>query len=145
MDNRNSLVANAMATITGGTVETMAAVRMLDQTPERCQRVTLSADKWYDCKEYVNDCRDLRANHHVARKEKGSAIDARTIHYKGYHVSLRIRKRVDEKFGGLKNKTVEGLGKRHRRGCSRADAALAFPTAAFNQIQLRNLTDQGYT
>ena len=98
MENRNGLVVDTMVTITSGTAEREAAVMMLDQIPGR-GRITVSADKGYDCKEFIEDCRDLDVTPHVARKEKGSAVDGRTTRHEGYGISLRIRKRVEEVFG----------------------------------------------
>jgi len=141
MENRNGLVVDTMVTITSGTAEREAAVMMLDQVPGR-GRITVGADKGYDCKEFIKDCRNLNATPHVARNERGSAIDARTTRYEGYGISLRIRKRVEEVFGWLK--TIGCLGKLHHRGCNRVDAIFSFATAAYNLIRIRNLTAQGY-
>lgn len=142
MENRNGLVVDAMVTITSGTAEREAAVMMIDQVPGK-RRVTVGADKGYDCKEFVDDCRQLNATAHVAQKEKDSAIDARTTRHEGYEVSLRVRKRVEEVFGWLK--TVGCLRKLHHRGCDRVDAVFTLATAAYNLIRIRNLTAQGYT
>ena len=141
MENRNGLVVDTLVTITSGTAEREAAVMMLDQIPGR-GRITVGADKGYDCKEFIEDCRDLNATPHVARNERGSAIDARTTRHEGYGISLRIRKRVEEVFGWLK--TIGCLGKLHHRGCNRVDAIFSFATAAYNLIRIRNLTAQGY-
>ena len=141
MENRNGLVVDAMVTITSGTAEREAAVMMLDQVPGR-GRVTVGADKAYDCKEFIEDCRNLAVTPHVARKEKGSAIDGRITRHEGYGISLRIRKRVEEVFGWLK--IIGCLGKLHHRGCNRVDAIFTFATAAYNLIRIRNLTAQGY-
>ena len=141
MENRNGLVVDTMVTITSGTAEREAAVMMLDQIPGR-GRITIGADKGYDCKEFIEDCRDLKATPHVARNERGSAIDGRTTRHEGYGISLRIRKRVEEVFGWLK--TIGCLGKLHHRGCDRVDAIFSFATAAYNLIRIRNLTAQGY-
>ena len=141
MENRNGLVVDTMVTITSGTAEREAAVMMLDQVPGR-SRITVGADKGYDCKEFIEDCRDLNATPHVARNERGSAIDVRTTRHEGYGISLRIRKRVEEVFGWLK--TIGCLGKLHHRGCNRVDAIFSFATAAYNLIRIRNLITQGY-
>jgi transposase len=141
MENRNGLVVDAMVTITSGTAEREAAVMMIDQIPGK-RRVTVGADKGYDCREFVDDCRQLNATAHVAQKDKNSAIDARTTRHEGYGVSLRMRKRVEEVFGWLK--TIGCLRKLHHRGCDRVDAVFTLATAAYNLIRIRNLTAQGY-
>lgn len=142
MENRNGLVVDAMVTITSGRAEREAAVMMIDQVPGK-GRITVGADKGYDCKDFVDDCRSLKATAHVAQKDKDSAIDARTTRHEGYDVSLRVRKRVEEVFGWLK--TVGCLRKLHHRGCERVDAVFTLATAAYNLIRIRNLTAQGYT
>ena len=69
MEKRNGLVDDTMVTVTSGTAEREAAVMMLDQILGRGQ-ITVGADKGYDCKEFIKDCRDLKATPHVAHKEK---------------------------------------------------------------------------
>lgn len=142
MENRNGLVVDAMVTITSGTAERDAAVMMIDQIPGR-HRVTVGADKGYDCKDFVKNCRQLTTTAHVAQKQKGSAIDGRTTRHQGYNVSLRIRKRVEEVFGWLK--TVGCMRKLRHRGCDRVDAVFTLATAAYNLIRIRNLTAPGCT
>jgi hypothetical protein len=142
MENRNGPVVDAMVTITSGTAEREAAVMMIDQIPGR-RRVRLGADRGYDCKEFVKDCRQLKATAHVAQKEKHSAIDARTTRHAGYGINLCIRKRIEEVFGWLK--TVGCMRKLHHRGCDRVDAVFTLATAVYNLIRIRNLTAQGYT
>ncbi len=100
MENRNGLVVDAMVTVTSGTAEREAAVMMIDQVPGK-HRITVGADKGYDCKDFIDDCRGLAATAHVAQKDKDSAIDGRTTRHEGYGVSLRVRKRVEEVFGWL--------------------------------------------
>lgn len=141
MENRNGLVVDAMVTISSGTAERETAVMMIDQVPGR-RRITVGADKGYNCKEFIADCRQLRTTAHVAQKEKDSAIDGRTTRHEGYGVSLRVRKRVEEVFGWLK--TIGCLRKLHHRGCDRVDAVFTLATAAYNLIRIRNLTAQGY-
>ena len=142
MENRNGLVVDAMVTITSGTAERDAAVMMIDQIPGR-HRITVGADKGYDCKDFVKNCRQLATTAHVAQKEKDSAIDGRTTRHQGYNVSLRIRKRVEEVFGWLK--TVGCMRKLRHRGCDRVDAVFTLATAAYNLIRIRNLTAPGCT
>ena len=71
-----------------------------DRVPEDhpLRRVTLGADKGYDTKDLIEDCRQLDVTPHVARTSdarRRSAIDRRTTHWPGYDVSQRIRKRIE--------------------------------------------------
>ena len=142
MENRNGLVVDTALTIATGTAERDAAIEMLDQVPGR-QRITVAADKGYDCRAFVDDCRQIQTTPHVAQKQRGSAIDARTTRHEGYDVSLRVRKRVEEVFGWMK--TIGCLGKLHHRGRERVDAVFTFAAAAYNLIRIRNLTAEGFT
>ena len=80
------------------------------------RRVTVGADKGYDTKGFVAECRQMKVPPHVAQNVKrngGSAIDARTTRAEGYAVSQRKRKRIEECFGWLK--TIALMRKvRHR-------------------------------
>lgn len=137
MENRNGLVVGTSVTPANGTAERVAAVDMIGNIPGR-HRITVGADKGYDCADFVKQCRSLKATAHVARKNKGSGIDCRTTRHEGYRISLKIRKRVEEVFGWLK--TIGCLGKLHHRGIDRVSAVFTFATAAYNLIRIRNLT-----
>ena len=52
MENCNGLMADSTVAITSGTAEREAAVMMLDQNPGR-NRIILSAEREYDCKEFI--------------------------------------------------------------------------------------------
>ena len=72
---------------------------MLEQIPGE-QRVTVGADKAYDTRDFVQECRNLRVTPHVAQNIKrsgGSAIDERTTRHGGYYSPhfLDDRKRLD--------------------------------------------------
>lgn len=142
MENRNGLVMDTAVTHATGTAEREAAVEMIDQIPGK-HRITIGADKGYDCRAFVDDCRQMNATAHVAQKKNISAIDGRTTRHKGYSVSLRVRKRVEEVFGWMK--TIGCLRKLHHRGCERVDAVFTFAAAVYNLIRIRNLTVEGFT
>lgn len=142
MENRNGLVVDTALTTATGTAEREAAVEMLDQIPGQ-HRITVGADKGYDCRGFVDECRQINATAHVAQKQKFSAIDGRTTRHKGYNVSLRVRKRVEEVFGWMK--TIGCLGKLRHRGRERVDAVFTFAATAYNLVRLKNLTAEGFT
>ena len=71
-----------------GDAEREAALRLLDRHPSHEQR-TLAADKAYDTKQFVADCRERGVTPQVAMNISGtrrSAIDARTARHAGYLV-----------------------------------------------------------
>jgi len=140
MENRNGLVVDTRVTLASGTAERDAAVDMVENI-SGSQRITVGADKGYDCADFVDQCRGCIATPHVAQKEKGSGIDGRTTRHIGYQVSLRIRKRVEEVFGWLK--AIGCLNKLRHRGRERIDAIFTLTTTAYNLIRIRNLTATG--
>jgi hypothetical protein len=74
---------------------------------------------------------------HVARKDKGTAIDERTMRHEGYQVSQKIRKRAEEIFGWLK--TVECLRKTRHRGLDRVGWMFEFSMTVYNLVRMCNL------
>jgi IS5 family transposase len=135
MENRNGLAVDANVTQATGTCEREAALEMIQEIPGD-SRATVAADKAYDTKDFVKQCRANNVVPHVAQK-KNSAIDARTTRHEGYAVSLRKRKRIEEIFGWLK--TVGCLRKTRYRGVSRVHWIFTFAIAAYNLVRMTNL------
>jgi transposase len=104
IENGNGLIANAELVQATGTAERHAALLLIEQIPGE-QRVTVGADKGYDTREFVAECRRMNVTPHVAQNTNragGSAIDARTTRHAGYKISQRKRQRIEECFGWLK-------------------------------------------
>jgi hypothetical protein len=94
------------------------------QARKRIRPRTLDADKGYETRDYVSQCRSRRLTPHVAastERRGGSAIDGRTTRHAGYAVSQRLRKRVEEILGW--SKTVDGMRRNRFKGRER-NAAL---------------------
>jgi transposase len=101
MDHREGLAVDVEVTEANGFAEREAALAMLDRHPSQEQR-TVAADKAYDSADFIADCRKRRVTPHVAMnvtEQRDSAIDTRTTRHRGYVVSQRIRKRIEECFG----------------------------------------------
>src|SRR3954462_13321239 len=116
IENGNGLIAQTELLQANGTAERDAALLMLEQIPAE-QRVTVGADKGYDTREFVAECRHMNVTPHVAQNTNrtgGSAINGRTTRHAGYALSQRKRKRIEECFGRLK--TVALLSKLRHRG-----------------------------
>jgi transposase len=135
MENRNGLVVDACTTQATGTCEREAAVEMLCEI-EGEHRVTLGADKAYDSKAFVKECRKMKVTPHVAQKSN-SAIDGRTTGHQGYALSQRKRKRIEEVFGWLK--TIACLRKVRYLGVRKVEWIFTFAAAAYNLVRMRNL------
>jgi transposase len=115
-ENRSGLIVETELFQANGTAERDAALVMLERitTP---RRITVGADKGYDTKDFVAECRQMNVTPHVAQNTKrngGSAVDARTTRHASYAVSQLKRKRIEECFGWLK--TVALIRKVRHRG-----------------------------
>ena len=120
------------ATGTAGREAAQAMVEALDPG----HRITLGADKGYDTRDFVAAMRRQGVTPHVAQNTKGrrSAIDRRTTRHRGYAVSVRVRKRIEEVFGWMK--TVGGLRKTRHRGPARVGWMFTLTAAADNLVRL---------
>src|SRR3954453_13531692 len=139
IENGNGLIANTELLQANGTAERDAALLMIEQIPAG-QRVTVGADKGYDTKEFVAECRQMNVTPHVAQNTKrpgGSAIDARTSRHAGYQISQQKRKRIEECFGWLK--TIALLRKLRHRGIFKVGWIFTFAAAAYNLVRMRKL------
>lgn len=139
IENRNGLIVNTEVFEANGTAERDAALIMLEQVPGT-GRVTVAADKGYDTRDFVAECRNMAVTPHVSQNDRrpgGSAIDGRTTRHAGYAISQRKRKRIEESFGWLK--TVALLRKLRHRGIFKVGWVFTFAAAAYNLVRMRNL------
>ena len=139
MENRHGLVVDACLTQADGHSERIAALHMIEPRADRCQAITLGADKAYDAEDFVNELRAMKVTPHVAQNTSGrsSAIDGRTTRHGGYAISQRIRKRIEEAFGWIK--MIAGQEKTKLRGRERVGWAFTFAAAAYNLTRLPKL------
>ena len=112
---------------------------MVEPLADRPRRITLGTDNAYDTEDFVNELRSMQVRPHVAQNTSGrsSAIDGRTARHRGYAVSLRIRKRIEETFGWIK--IVAGQRKTRFKGLERVGWAFTFAAAAYNLVRLPKL------
>jgi transposase len=138
MENRHGLVTDTEVTEATGTAEREAAEQMLSMVPGN-GRITVGGDKAFDTKEFVQKIRKLGAIPHVAQNSTGrrSAIDRRTTRHRGYAISQRVRKRVEEIFGWVK--TAAGMRKTKYRGVRKVGWMFTLAAAAYNLVRMRNL------
>ena len=138
-ENRNGLVVNAEVFQANGTAERDAALVMLEQLPGG-YRVTVGADKGYDTRGFVAECRQLNVTPHVAMntgRRGGSAIDQRTARHAGYEISQKKRKRIEECFGWMKD--IALMRKMKHRGLEKVEWLFTFAAAAYNLVRMRKL------
>jgi transposase len=139
MENRNGLLVNLMLTEATGTAEREAALAMLSELPGT-QRVTVGADKGYDTKDFIKECRAHRITPHVAQnqyRKRRSGIDARTTKPPGYLMSQRIRKRIEEVWGWAK--TIGGIRKTRFVGQEKVAMQSWFAGIAYNLVRMSRL------
>ena len=139
VENRNGLIITTEVFQANGTAERDAALVMLESLPGD-QRVTVGADKAYDTRDFVAECRNIKVTPHVAQNVKrsgGSAIDERTTRHDGYAISQKKRKRIEESFGWLK--TIALMRKVRHRGIHKVGWVFTFAAAAYNLVRMRNL------
>jgi transposase len=139
MENRSGLNVGALATRAGGRAERLAAAELIAPRADRGRRVTLGADKGYDAADFVAELRALNVTPHVAQNLSGrrSAIDRRTTRHAGYGVSQRVRKRIEEPFGWIKE--AAGFAQTKLRGLAKVDFQFTFNAAAANLVRLPRL------
>jgi transposase len=139
MENRNALIVDAELTQADGYAERATALAMLARLPHRARRRTVAADKAYDTRAFVTDCRDLGVTPHVAQNttRQRSAIDGRTTRHPGHRTSQRIRPRIEEPFGWIK--TIGGGRKLRYKGPARNRAWFLLTTATYNLIRITAL------
>ena len=104
------------AVYTNGMAERKAALDILMRIPGS-RPLSVGADRGYDTRDFVAECRELNITPHVARKKRWSAIDGRTTRHEAYRSSQKVRKRVESIFGWMK--TVGGFRRSRYVGLER--------------------------
>jgi transposase len=140
MENRYGLLVDFRIEEATGLAEREAALAMLDDALPGDKKITLGADKGYDTRDFVNDCRERNVVPHVAQNahaRRRSAIDARTTRHVGYSISQRLRKRVEEIFGWAK--TTGNFRRTRYKGKARTQLAAYFVGAAYNLLRIAKL------
>jgi transposase len=139
MENRHGLIVKAAASLATGTAERDLAAELLAQLPGK-HRKTVGADKNYDTRGFVKACREMNVTLHVSRNDNrtgGSAIDGRTSRHACYHVSMRLRKRVEEPFGW--GKKIGPIRQVMLRGRDKVDSLFQLTMMGWNLVRMRNL------
>ena len=130
-EDRHGLIVEADATKATSRAEREAALAMIERhDPGSERRLTLGADKNYDTRGFVAECRRLCVTPHVAAKIKHSAIDRRTMRHAAYATSQQKRKLIEEAFGWAK--TIAGLAKVKVRGLARVRHCFTLAMTAYN-------------
>lgn len=140
MDNEHGLVVDCRGTEANGRCEREAAIEMVDALDRPAsKRITLGADKGYDTRNFVAECRQRKVTPRVAQNtsNRRSAIDGRTTSRPGYAVSQRVRRRIEEIFGWTK--TIGGLHQTRFKGRRRTELAAQVVMVAYNVLRIARL------
>jgi transposase len=141
MENRNGLCVDIRVAPPSGHAERDEALEMIRRLRRRGYAPhTLGADKAYDVGDFPHRLRELGIKPHLAvnqHRPPGSPA-RRHAHGAGYHVSQRIRKRVEEIFGWMK--TIGGLRKTRYRGRAKTWTAAYLVASAYNLLRAARLT-----
>ncbi len=143
MENRHGMLTDFQVSSATGTAERDIVPDFLDQARERgFHPKTLGGDRNYDTRDCVAGMRERRVTPHVAQNTSGrsSAIDGRTTRHRGYGLSQRARKRVEEIFGWMK--TVGGFRRTRYRGLDRTGLAGYLVATAYNLVRMVKLLTQ---
>ena len=137
MEHRNGLLVDFELTQASGRAEIEAASTLLRRVPGN-HRVTLAADRGYDCREVVEACRSLNVTPHIAPvTHRRSAIDGRTTRHAGYRASQKVRKRIEEIFGWMK--TIGGLRRTRFNGRRKTELHALLVGTAYNLLRIAKL------
>jgi len=136
VENRHGLLVELRVSEANGRCERQTALQMLKR--KQTHRITVGADRGYDCADFVQQCRQANITPHVAQcTHRRSAIDARTVRHDGYAVSQRIRMRIEQVFGWIKS--IGGLRRTRFKGRQRTQLAAHLVGAAYNLLRMAKL------
>jgi transposase len=137
-ENRHGLIVATQVTRATTKAEHEAALEMVDRLPRKSRRVTLGADKGYDQDELIRQLRRRKVTPHVApHTKRRCAIDRRTTRHRGYEISQRKRKRVEEAFGWMK--TIALMRKVRHRGRRLVEWMFTLAASACNLVRMARL------
>lgn len=135
IENRNGLVVGTGLSQATGTAEREVAIELIGNVGNN-KRKTLGADRSYDTKDFVAQCRDHNVTPHVATKQR-SSLDARTTRHPGYEISQRKRKLSEQVFGWAK--TVGACRKLRFIGLDRCCEQWNIAMTGFNLVRMAKL------
>jgi transposase len=140
MENRNGLVLGLCVTAPHDNAEVKAAETLLDEQKQQSIKPdSLGADKGYCQRGFVQTLRGRKIKPHIAKIEGRTVpgLDGRTTGSKGYAVSQRVRKRIEECFGWLH--TIGGTKKVKVRGREKVEMAFVLAGCALNLLRIAKL------
>lgn len=139
-ENRHGIVVDNRFTQSVGTTEWAEAVTMTKRLRRRGFRIrAMGADKAYHNRTFVGGMRKLRVLPHVVpvTGRKVAGVDERTFRHRGFLVSQRKRKLIEQVFGWIK--TVGNFRKTRHRGIAKNQMISDFMCSAYNLVRISKL------
>jgi transposase len=140
MENRNGLLLGLCVSAPHDNAEVKAACALLaEQQRQGIEPDSLGADKGYCQHGFVQWLRRRRIKPHIAKikDRRVPGLDGRTTGSKGYAISQRIRKRIEEGFGWLH--TIGGTKKVKVRGREKVEMTFVLAGCALNLLRIAKL------
>ena len=140
MENRNGLVLGLSVTPPHENAEVKAAEALLNaQKRQGIEPDSVGGDKGFCQRGFIKELRGRGIKPHIAKIEgrRVPGLDGRTTGSKGFAISQRVRKRIEECFGWLH--TVGGTKKVKVRGRDKVEMAFVLAGCALNLLRIAKL------
>ncbi len=140
MENRNGLVLGLSVTPPHENAEVKAAEALLNaQKRQGIEPDSVGGDKGFCQRGFIKELRGRGIKPHLAKIEgrRVPGLDGRTTGSKGFAISQRVRKRIEECFGWLH--TVGGTKKVKVRGRDKVEMAFVLAGCALNLLRIAKL------
>ena len=140
MENRNGLVLGLRVTAPHDNAEVRAAEALLDeQKRQGVAPKSVGGDKGFCQRGFVKELRGRGIKPHIAMIEgrQVPGLDKRTSGSKGFAISQRVRKRIEECFGWLH--TIGGTKQVKVRGRDKVEMAFVLAGCALNLLRIAKL------
>jgi transposase len=139
MENRSGLVVDGEVRLASGDGGETAAAESMLYRQGGSRTITLGADKGYDTKDFIDSLDRMNVVGHVAQNKSGrqSAVADELAETSEYATSIKVRKRIEEIFGWVKQ--TAGLRQVKVRGKKAVEALTLFAFAAYNLVRINTL------
>jgi hypothetical protein len=140
MENRHGLVLGLRVTAPHDNAEVKAACALLDeQKRQGIEPDSVGAGRGHCQRGFVQTLRSRGIKPHIAmiKDRRVPGLDGRTTGSKGYALSQRVRKRIEECFGWPH--TIAGTKKVKVRGRARVEMAFVLAGCALNLLRMAKL------
>jgi transposase len=145
MENRSGLVVDGEVRLASGDGGETAAAESMLYRRGGTHKITLGADKGYDTNDFMDSLKRMNVVGHVAQNKSGrrSAVPDEVAATADYAVSIKVRKRIEEVFGWVKQSAC--LRQVKVRGKKAVEALTLLAFAAYNLVRLETLIREAAT